>query len=191
MKTTISNKSWIIIACFLFIGCKNTRYLTEVYIKNHIEQHVPGEQSTIKTYSIYQGRSIANKKSSAYIEFTGCKYEGRRSLIVGADQYYILRNTMRGDMTLLKEPTYVVLDVDDCLTIVNNYNALQKQLASEHPIRHEEIYHDFTVTDNLFISFRRAPCYRGKRFIDVWVHEDKYTIKTRKFIKKLKRFINY
>ena len=51
----------------------------------------------------------------------------------------------------------MLFTVVDCLNIVNNYNALQKQLASEHHIQ----------------------------------HEDKYTIKIRKFIKKLKRFINY
>jgi hypothetical protein len=191
MKATHYYPFSVLCIFLCFTGCKNTRYLTEAYIKNNIEQHIPGNQSHIRTFSIYQGFSIANKKSSAYIEFTGLKYNKTKQLVVGADYYYMVRNNLKTQISVLREPGYVVLELNDCLNILNSYTSLQEKLSGDLPIPNEEIYYDYSVSPDMFISFRKAIGYRGKRNIDVWISGDKYTIKTRKFIMKLKRFINY
>jgi hypothetical protein len=181
----------IILLTISLWGCENTRYITEAYIKNNIEKHIEGNQSSIKTYSIYQIISKTNKKSGAYIEFTGCKYEGTKILIVGADVNYLARDNWKLNVVSIAEPTFVVLTMKQTIAILSNYNDLKEKITAEHPIISEEAYHDYAVADDLFISFRKAIGSGGTSEIDVWVKGEKYTIKTDMFIKKLKKFIDY
>jgi hypothetical protein len=180
-----------IVPAILLCSCQNTRYITESYIKNNIEKHVEGHQSTIKTYSIYQAISKKNKKSGAYIEFTGCKYDGTKKLIIGADINYLARDNWRLNVVKIAEPTFVVLTMKQTIAILSNFDELKGKIDAEAPIISEEVYHDFTASDDFFISFRKAIGNGGSSEIDVWVKGEKYTIKSKKFINKLKRFIDY
>lgn len=180
----------LVLVIFL-CSCQNTRYITESFIKNNVEKHIEGNQSTIKTYSIYQGISKTNKKSGAYIEFTGCKYDGTKKLIVGADINYLARDNWRLNVVKIAEPTFVVLTMKQTIAILSNYDDLKGKIDAESPIISEEVYHDYSASDDLFISFRKAIGNGGSSEIDVWVKGEKYTIKTKTFIKKLKRFIDY
>jgi len=82
MKTKIGIAALLLGTVALLTSCENTRYTTEWFIKNKLEQHSVGETSTIRTYSIYQGFSLGNKTSKSYIEFTGCKYNNTKKLVV-------------------------------------------------------------------------------------------------------------
>ena len=174
-----------------FSSCKQSGYITEYYIKNKVEKHVPGEQSTIKTYSIYQGTSKPNKNASSYIELTGIKYHDMKKLITGTDIQPVGKVNLSSGTFVVSAPTYVMLDLSDCNSIVSNYHQLQDANMKEQPIPSEEIYHDYTASTDLYISFRKAIGHSGNNEIDIWVAEKKFTVKTKKFINKLKRFIDY
>lgn len=191
MKTT---RTFVVILSGLFFiltGCKESLYLTEYYIKNKIEKHVPGEKSSIKTYSIFQGTSKANKVASSYIEFTGVKYADTKQLVIGTDILYVAKGTGKSAMSMEKPPTYIILDVEKCQTILSTARILKAMLSSDLPVRNEEIYRDYTVSPDLYISVCKSKGHSGQRQIDVWVAEKKFTLKARKFINKLDRFISY
>lgn len=191
MKTKL--KTWVAIALITLVmaGCKQTNYITEYYIKNMVEKHVPGNQSTIKCYSIYQGTSQTNKNASSYIEFTGVKYQDMKKMIIGTDIRSVSHSMLKSGAVVTSEPTYLILDLSECISIIANYNLLIDAIKPEHPLPSEEIYHDYTASSDLFISFRKSIGHPNANTIDVWVAEKKFTVKTKKFIKKLKRFIDY
>jgi hypothetical protein len=180
----------VIISLFGF-SCKNTRYITEAYIKNNVQEHPVDTKTSIKTYSIYQGMSKNDKNASTYIEFTGCKYNDTKKLVIGADNNYHAGGLLSRNIQAVVVIDYLVLNMSQTLAILSNYNELREMMRSESPIKDEEIYHDYSVSDDFYISFRKAIGRPGIKTIDVWVKGNKYPIKTKKFIKKLKKFINY
>lgn len=172
----------------LLSGCIQSRYMTEKYIKSNIEQHTEGDFSSIKTYSIFKGKTYGGV---AYLELTGYKYNSSKGLIIGADRYYLERQKFRGDKTVIAEITYIELTKQQCIDIVTNYKILQDKLKSEKPRASEEIYHDYTVSKDLYISYRKSSVSSSTTFINFWIKGEKYPIATSTIIKKLEKFINY
>lgn len=186
MKRTFLFSS--VLVAFLLTGCMQTRYLTERYIKTNIEHHNDGKFSSIKTYAIYKGASLGG---GSYLELTGYKYANTKALVIGADKYYMARQKFKGDQTTIAEITYIELSIAQCKEIITNYKILQDKIKSEKPEKNEEIYHDFTVSKDLFISFRKSSSSSPITYIDFWIQGEKYSISTQKIIGGLNKFINY
>jgi hypothetical protein len=165
-----------------------TRYITEKYFKTKIENHNVGEFSTIKTYTIFKGLSNGRR---GYLELTGYKYANSKALVLGADKYYMARQKFKGDQTMIADITYIELNMAQCKDIITNYIILLDKIKSEKPKMNEEIYHDFTVSKDLFISYRKSSGGSSVFDIDFWIQGEKYPISTQKIIKKLNKFMNY
>ncbi len=176
------------ISMILLSGCLQTRYITERYIKTNIENHKEGNFSSIKTYSIFQGASISG---GSYLELTGYKNGSTKGLVIGADKIYAARQKFKGDQTLLANITFVELSLAQCKSILDKYKLLQEKIKLEKPIINEEIYSDYTVSKDLFISFKISKINRSVTFIDFWIDGEKYHVSTKTIMKKLNKFINY
>ena len=185
MKKTICTS---IILTFILSGCMQMRYITEQQIKNNVENHVPNQVSSIRTYSIFKGMTFDN---SAYLELTGFKYEGEKGLVIGADKYYQARQKFAADPTKIAEISYVRLSNEEVKAILVNYRLLQAKIKEQKIKANEEVYSDFTVNDNLFISFHKAKFAGNKNYIDFWVNKEKYTLETNTIMGKLEKFMEY
>ena len=186
MKKTILLSS--VLLAFLLTGCMQTRYITEKYIKTKIENHNEGEFSTIKTLTIFKGTSYGG---GAYLELTGYKYANSKALVLGADKYYMARQRFTGNQTIIADITYIELSLAQCQDIITNYKILKDKIKTEKPRMSEEIYHDFTVSKDLFISYRKSSGSSTVTYIDFWIQGEKYRISTQAIIKKLNKFISY
>ncbi len=186
MKRTILLST--VLLALMLSSCMQTRYITEKYIKTKIENHNEGEFSTIKTYTIFKGTSSGG---GAYLELTGYKYANSKALVLGADKYYMARQKFKGDQTIIADITYIELSLTQCKDIITNYKILQEKIKAEKPKMSEEIYHDFTVSKDLFISYRKSSGSSTVSYIDFWIQGEKYRISTLTIIKKLNKFINY
>ena len=176
-----------IVVIFLLTGCMQTRFITEKYIKTNIEIHNEGDFSTIKTYSIFKGISYGG---SGYIELTGYKYGNKKALVIGADKYYLARPNYKGDLSKVAVITYIELNLDQCKSILDNYGILLDKLDNEKPRTNEEIYHDYTVSKDLFISYRKSKA-GDPTFISFWIQGEKFSTTTSTIMKKLEKFMEY
>lgn len=186
MKRTILLS--VILYVFLLTGCMNTRYITQRYIKTNIETHEVGKFSTIKTYTIFKGIPYG---VGMYLELTGYKYANKKALVIGADKYYLARKKYNGDKTVIAEITYIELSLDQCKDIMTNYKILLEKMKVEKPKINEEIFQDYTVSKDLFISYRIAQGHTTASYIDLWIKGDKFRISTKLITDKLNKFINY
>lgn len=177
-----------VLLTILLSGCMQTRYITEKYIKTNIEKHNESEFSTIKTYTIFKGTSYGG---GAYLELTGYKYGNSKALVIGADRYYMARKKFQGDRTIIADITYIELSLPQCKAIIDNYKVLQDKIKTEKPKMSEEIYHDYTVSEDLFISYRKSAGSSSVSYIDFWIKGEKYRISTITIMKKLEKFNNY
>lgn len=167
-------------------GCQQTRLFTEKYIKYNIESHQEGEFSTIRTYTIFKGAN-----SSSYLELTGYKYAGKKALIIGADKYYAARKSYKGDNTVIADITYIELSVSQCMDIISNYKILQKKIKDEKVKINEEVYHDFTVSTDLFISYKKTKGALSVDTVYFWINGERYPISTNIIINKIEEFIDW
>jgi len=184
----IFNLLLILTTCLYATSCMQTRYITEQHIKTKIENHNPGNFSSIRTYSIFKGRTY---QSAAYLELTGYKYNNSKGLVIGADKYYLARQKFQGDKTIIAAISYVELNLAQTNAILENYKTLQEKIKSEKIKINEEVYHDYAISEDLFISFRKAAGSSSYSYIDLWVHNEKFTVSTIKIMKKLQKFIEY
>lgn len=178
----------IIITALLLSGCMQSRYITEKFIKTKIENHKVGEFSSIKTYTIFKGASYGG---SAYLELTGYKYENKKALIIGVDKYYMARQKFKGDQTLIADITYIELTLEQCKSILEKHQILLDKIKSKKAIMNETINEDFTISENLFISFRKSYGNSSVSKINLWINGDKYVISRNILMRKLSKFINY
>ncbi|MBN2890352.1 MAG: hypothetical protein JXL97_00660 [Bacteroidales bacterium] len=169
-------------------SCMQTRYITEKQIKNNIENHKVNEFSTIRTYSVFKGTSSGG---SSYLELTGYKYGNKKALIIAADKYYMARKKFQGDNTVIAEITYIELSMEQCKLILDNYKILIDRIKKEKPRVNEEIYHDFTISDELFISYKKSSGSSSGTYIYFWIKGESYKVSTNLIMKKLEKFINY
>lgn len=184
-------KTIIKVSCALMLlmitGCMQTRYITEKYIKTQIEKHVPNKFSSIRTYSIYKGY-LSN---SSYIELTGYKYDGNKALVIGADKYYLARQKFPGDKSKFAEISYLQLSIDEVKAILFNHEVLIKRIKKEKLKTNEEVYQDFSVNKDLFISLHKTTGSSGKVRIDFWIYGEKYSVWKSTIIQKLEDFMKY
>lgn len=176
------------VSLFLLSGCIQTRYITERFIKTNVENHKEGNFSSIKTYSIFQGATITG---GTYLELTGYKNGSTKGLVIGADKYYAARQKFKGDQTVIGNITFIELNLAQCNTILEKYKLLQQKIKSEKPKINEEIYSDYTVSKDLFISYKISSINKSVTYIDFWIDGEKYHIATKTIMKKLTKFINY
>ena len=178
----------LLISTALLSGCMQTRYITEQYIKSEIQQHKEGQFSSISTYSIHKGISL---DGSSYIELTGYKQGDRKGLVIGSDKYYTARKKFAEDKTIIIDYNYIELNISQCQGIIDNYKILQDKISKEKPKANEEIYHDYAVSGDLVISFKKSMGGSNVNYIDFWVKGHKFRLSTIKVIQKLKKFMNY
>lgn len=183
-------KSYILIllSTLFFSSCLQTRYITEQYIKTKVENHIEGEISSIKAYSIYKGASTNGK---SYMEMTGYKYKDKKGLVIGADKYYLARPKYQGERFIIPEIKYVELSLEQCQKLIDNVKLLKDELKSEKTMFNEEVYQDYTVSKNLFISFKKSKGQSAFKNLNVWLDGDKFIISTSLFIKVINKLINY
>jgi len=178
-----------LVLTLLFSGCMHTRYITERYIKTNVETHIEGKFSSIRTYSIFA--DITTDKSGR-LELTGYKYGTKKGLIIGADKNYILREKKQGEQPIIAtEVTFIELSLPQCQGILDNYQELENRIGAEHPLPNEEVYQDYAVSPDLFISFKKQAFHSDISVLDLWIKGEKYPITERNVIKKLIKFINY
>lgn len=175
-----------ILSTFLLSGCLKSRYLTEQYIKTQIEQHEENQFSSIKTYTIYKGVSNDGK---SYLELTGYKYKNTKGLVIGADKYYNVGS--KNNPSYVANIKYIVLTNQQAQNIVDNFSILNDKIKREKPYKNEEIYHDFTVSDNLFISLKKSGKISPSQYINFWILDEKFSITSYSVLENLKKFMKY
>lgn len=179
-----------LLSIVLCTGCMQTRSITEEYIKNYVEEHVPGSRSAIRTYSIY--KSQVTSTSTTYLELTGYKYKGTKGLVIGADRYYRHRAKLTGLPVTGAEVTYITLSMEECEALLAKEAVMRTAIKiADKPIYREEVYEDYTVNDELFISYRKYPGKSTPMWLDIWIKGSKYPIPKTKFLDRLKRFMAY
>ena len=180
--------SAVILLATLLNGCTQTRYITERYIKTSIESHELGKYSNIKTFPIFK-RVLNGGK--AYLELTGYKYANNKALVIGADKYYSERPKFKGDESISAQITFIELNIEQCQAIVSNYKILQDKIKAERPKINEEVYHDYSVSKDLFISYKKSRGSSTVTYINFWIKGEKYRVPTKTIINKLNKFLDY
>ena len=175
---------------FSISSCSQSRYITERHIKTNIEKHEVGKQSNIRTYSIFKGNTVGMAR---YVELTGYKQNSEKGLIIGADRDYITRVRYKGAVAISEDTNvdFIHLSIDQTKSILSNYSLLLEKIKKEKPQANEEVYHDFTVSKECFISFRRTSVGNNTEYIYLWINGEKYQLRTAILINRLKKFVAY
>lgn len=173
----------------IFSSCMQTRYVTEKYIKKNIEIHNPGKFSSIKLYSIYKG--FTDKSQNSYLELTGYKYEDKKELVIAADKYFKARSKYLGDNTTIVEIVFIELNIEQCKSIVENHKILLNKIKEVKPKRNEVVYQDYSVSDDLFISFRKKKGHGNPTILNLWIQGDKFSINSDLIIDNFEKFLEY
>lgn len=183
-------------AFLLFSSCRQTRYLTEQHIKSTIQGHTENEFSRLETYSILQKR-LRNQSGSfkgfAYLELTGYKHSGKTGMVIGAEKYHFKGNRLLRLITAPpeKEVTYINLDLNQCKALLSNYKELKEKILAENDEPYMMVYHDFSASKDFYISHSVEIGKSKTKYIDFWIKGEKYTLKSKKFIKKFRQFMKY
>lgn len=173
---------------FAMSSCNQTRYITERYVKNNIEKHTEGNFSNIRTYKIYRG-GTANP--GRYLELTGYKYNGNKGLVIGTDRVSKARKKFVDDNTYLVTSEFTELTFAQAQSILDQYKILVSKLKSEKVIKEESVYHDYTVSTDVFISFKKTKSRKGDNNLNIWIRGEKYTLSLQTTIKRLQKFVKY
>lgn len=188
MKTNLLLPCVLIAA--LGTSCMQTRNITEEYIKNNIEDHNPRSTSSIRTYSIYKSQTTTS--TTRYLELTGYKYNGQKGLVIGADLYGRSGAPLTGLPIEQVRITYVVLTEEQCRQMLEKEVVIKGELKSApRATTSEEAYSDYTVTEDVFISYRKTASRSNPTYIDIWVGGHKYSMQGASFKKKMKKFLSY
>lgn len=177
----------IVLTISIITSCTHTRPLTEQYIKTKIETHSAGNFSTIQTYSIFKGVS-ANK--SGFMDLTGYKYNNTKKLVIGADIYVYVQKKYKEDPTTGHKPNFIELTQEQCNSIITNYQILLDKIKSEKVRGSKEVTHDYTVSNELFISYKKTRNVTPV-LIDLWINGAKFSFDSKKIIKSINKFISY
>lgn len=194
MKQNLFQKLKITSVLLLFFiaqiagGCNQIRYITERHIKNEIEQHRPGEFSNVRTYVIYRAPTTIGTR---YVELTGYKYKGKKALVIGVDRIVVERKKFKEDNTLLVNFEFTELTLEQAQSILDQYKVLLDKIKTEKPIKNESVYHDFTLSPEVFISFKKTKSNKGTDTINFWIKGEKYSMLQGKIIERLREFVRY
>jgi len=91
MKALISLLSFLV--ALLLSGCLTTSYLTEQHIKTTIETHEENTFSTIKLFTLFQGKP---KVGNGNLELTGYKWQDKKGLVISIEKKTISKSALRG-----------------------------------------------------------------------------------------------
>lgn len=170
-------------------SCKVTRNITEQYIKNNIEVHSIGQQQNSTTYTIFKGYSM---DYNSYLEMTGFFQGKDKKLVIGVDKYYKLRPKYTTDQTVLAKIYYLELNETEFLAFYNELLKLQSRRASLVARKNEEVYADYTVKSDFFISARKTYGASPNMFyVNLWINGEKYEVQTKLLISQLEKFKNW
>jgi hypothetical protein len=178
-------------AALMLTSCLTQAALTdpaETYIKTRVERHDSAEFSTVKIMPLM---SVIATNRSTELQFTGYKYDDNKNLVICLRDYHGSDNTKVYDSTEIIE-----LNVEEAQAIVDNYKKIEEKLLLEKPVPGEYVYHDYTVNDRVFISYRGTLNPILKRVvssitIDIWVNSVKYSVPATGLIEKIQGFISY
>ena len=183
MKSLILSLFTIII----FVKCSHTRLVTEQFIKNEIEKHENKSFSSIKIYSLYKKKlSDVN-----FIELSCYKYNNEKKFVITVDKLSALKKAFKEDETKLRKTRFVILDEEQCKGILNSYSNLAILIEQEKQRISEDVYSDFTVSKDLFVSFKRMKKNQKMKKMDLWIYGEKYNVVTKEVISKINKFIKY
>ncbi|MCX6272983.1 MAG: hypothetical protein NTU44_17565 [Bacteroidetes bacterium] len=176
-----------IILSISFSGCSHYKYITERYLKNTIETHKTGEYSNLKTIPVFSGMTV-NK--NAYLELTGYSLNETKGLVIGSERVYLIRSRSKDDKLVAAETTFIELTADQCKLIIDNYNTLENQITGDKRKGREEIYRDFTISNDLFISFHKGKGELRPIYLHLWIKGMNHKVDAKRFIKSLEKFTN-
>lgn len=181
-------------SCMPITRISSGKASTEHFIKNFVEKHNEGEYSTIKTCLIFSGPAI----SGGSLELTGHKYRNEKNLVIAASQSYSsVPAQEQGTQTQVlreTEAAYIQLTFNQAKLLTENYKVLEEKIKNEQPKAGETIYHDFTASPDLFVSYNRS--YRtlpnqSATYMHLWVKGKKCTVYSSQIVKQLEEFLSY
>lgn len=168
---------------FLACSCTSTRGLTEQYIKNTIQQHLPGEYDELSTLPIMKQ---TNTEAGTYVELTGYLYKGKYGLVVGVDQYYKAHPNFKEDNTSIVRYNYVVLNREEVAALLEACRVLDA-IGPQRGGR--EKYKDYTVAEGVYMSYKRGRS--GMTEPSLWVFGRKYPVYDYNLTKGLSKFLEW
>lgn len=187
--------SILFVSVFLFSCGTTSRYGTEGYIKNNIQQHKVNEFSEIQTYSIAMGSLLGVEgKGGGVIEFVGYKYNNNVGLVISSDKFGIENNDgvieFNGTTKFYNE-----LSLKNCKDILKNYKILIQKGDESYNKRKRDItlYFDYSVNKDLFISIEHVnKGYSEYRdILHFWIDGQKYSLSSDVVINSITSFINW
>jgi hypothetical protein len=164
----------------------------ETYLKTSVEKHTGGEFSSIKLMAIYNGLCFNGRS----IELTGFKYNNKKGMVLaGSNNPSPQQGTQQAKPEAVKtEGILVVIDEIEARMILDNYKKLLEKIKADKPGFKETVFQDFTVNDELFISYCRTySAFQGTSgtYVDLWIKGNKFTMYSVEFIKRMEEFIAY
>ena len=186
-----------LLVLIIFFSCGTTsRYGTEGYIKNNIQQHKVNEFSEIQTYSIGMGSLLGVEgKGGGFIEFVGYKYNNNVGLVISSDKFGIENNEgvieFNGTTKFYNE-----LSLKNCKDILKNYKILIQKGDESYKKRKRDItlYFDYSVNKDLFISIEhvnKGIVSEYKDILHFWIDGQKYSLISNEVINSITSFINW
>jgi len=158
--------------------------VSEQFIKNNIQQHIPNEFIAMNLKTIYK---------SVGFEFIAFKSESRKGMLVRGNKYYNLPKKVESESIIKQEYDFVVLNVDELKDILVKLSTLSDKIEAKNVKRpNVEEYVDYTVSDDFFISYRKdVETYKTPRFIQLWISGLKYKILASDFEENLEDAIEF
>lgn len=167
----------------LLFSCRQTRDVTEGYIKNQIQTHKPGETENISIKPIYTWQTPFSDAIYT-VEFTGYSYKGTQKLVIGSDRLTIGRG-----LPVLKETEFAVLTVSECEQVIKEIQKGCDYIWKQKINALETYYIDYTPNEKIFFSIEEK---LGERtMVQIWIAERKYSLPYKTLIKKLNKFLEW
>tara|TARA_B110000003_G_C16589964_1_gene511402 strand:+ start:396 stop:983 length:588 start_codon:yes stop_codon:yes gene_type:complete len=187
--------SILLVSVFLFSCGTTSRYGTEGYIKNNIQQHKVNEFSEIQTYSIGMGQLLGIEgKGGGFIEFVGYKYDNNVGLVISSDKSGIQNNEGVIEFNG-KTKFYNVLSLKNCKDILKNYKILIKKGDESYDKRERDntFYFDYSVNKDVYLSIEHVnKGYSEYRdMLHFWIDGQKYSLSSNEVINNIRSFINW
>lgn len=158
--------------------------VSEGFIKNNIQQHIPNEFNAMNLKTIYK---------SVGFEFVAFKAESRKGMLVRGNKYYNLPKKVESQSIIRQEYDFVVLNIDELEDVLSKLSSLSEKIEVKN-VKHPNVeeYVDYTVSDDFFISYRKdVATYEVPRIIQLWISGLKYTILATDFEDNLEDAINF
>jgi hypothetical protein len=194
MKTTVP---FLFAAALSLAACMPTARVTgsgssENYLKNIVEKHHEGEFSHIRSCQFFNGPAL----NGGALEFLGYKYLGGKNLIIAATVSSTVTSTspQAKATTVSGTSTYIQLTEAQVRLVIANNTVLDERIRKEKPVAGETVYHDFTASPDLFVSYSRAyGSFAGQagNYVHLWIGGDKYTLSSADMIRRLESFLAY